>query len=329
MKFLSALLLVIHIFTPIFGQNTVPDHFIDGKSVVFISNAPSARPVMEWKQLAEVIHPALVDVGGDPVAYYELEDITLSEEVQSGYAEAFNKRKIASIVILTRKTNNQIELHISPYTQNKAMIQGGGVWGIQANNVENLIDNLNGIANGVKSRNLLVLEVPEFPIVEIGGSSTNRFLTRNPLNLDVFKIGVQLGGTGGDAGLLNAYRYDLLGKSPAILEAEQAAERQGLETIFKNNYPNQVEFLTTAKSDEELVRERIQFVLVRVEGREGDLMESMGLSPSELDDPSRIVIKYYIRLIVRNELYLGPKWDADPDWRKALSGFLRNLEIKE
>ncbi len=325
MKYLSALLLVFFLHPPIFGQNTVPDHFLDGKSVVFISNAPSARPNMEWRQLAEAVHTALVDAGGDPVAYYELEDITLSEEVQAGYAEAFNKRKITSIVILTRKPNSQLELHISPYTQNKSMVQGAGVWGIQSANMESLVENLQSIGNGVKSRNLMVLEVPEFPVAEVGKSTNQRFLARNPLNLDVFKIGVQLSGTGGDSGLLSSYRYDLLGKSVAAVEAEQAAERQGLESIFKTNYPHQVEFLTTAKSDEELVRDRVQFVLVRVEGREADLMESMGLSPAGLDDPSRIVVKYYIRLIVRNELYIGPTWDADPDWRKALSGFLLNL----
>jgi hypothetical protein len=327
MKYLSALLLVILLQTKSWCQGGLPDYFLDGKSVVLISNSPQARPAMDWQALAESIHPAILEAGGDPVSYYELEDIALSEEIQAGYAAAFNKRLIRSIIILTRKSNGEIAFHIAPFTQNKNLVPSSGVWGIQAKSLDVLAENLNNLGKTVRSNNLLVLEVPEYPLSESGVQGTKKFIAKNPLNLDVFKLGIPLSGSTGDAGLLMSYRYDMLGKSEEAILNEQASERSNLEQLLEANYPYQYEFLTTVKSDNELVRERIQFVLVRLEGKEGDLMKSMGLEVENPEEKTRIVVKYYIRLIIRDELYIGPVWDADPDWRKSLSSFLENLKI--
>lgn len=313
------------------GQNTLPEVFLEGKSIVLISNAPSAKPILDWKDIAEGVHEGLVEAGGDPVAYFELEDLTLSEEVQAGYANSFNKRLISSVVILTRKSDGQFLLHIAPFSNSSSIISSTSAWSIDGKTLAEIKDNLKQLGQNSKSQNFLVLEVPEYPKEDAGqsgSSSTRRFFPRNPLNLDVFKLGVQLGGALGDAGILSAFRYDLIGKTEQAILAEQEAEKKGLQGIFEASYPHEVVYLGTAKTDAELLSERIQFLLVKVEGREADLMESMGLNPSGLQEPNRIVVKYYIRLIVRDELYLGPVWDADPNWRNALSSFLENLSIK-
>ncbi len=75
-----------------------------------------------------------------------------------------------------------------------------------------------------------------------------------------------------------------------------------------------------------MIEDRVQFILLKVEGREADLMQSMGLELSPSTDRSRTVVKYYIKLLVRDELYIGPEWDADPDWRVSLRKFLKNLK---
>jgi hypothetical protein len=327
MKYLSAMLLLILIYTSSWGQGMLPDHFLDGKSVVLISNSPQASPSMDWQNIADIIHPAILEAGGDPVSYYELEDIALSEETQAGYAGAFNKRLIRSIIILTRKSNGEIAFHIAPFTQNKNLIPGSGVWGIQAASLDQLVENLNNLGTTSSSNNLLVLEVPEFANSESGIQGAKKFIPRNPLNLDVFKLGIPLSGSTGDAGLLMSYRYDMLGKSEQAILAEQASERAVFEQLLEAHYPFQYEFLTTVKGDADLIRERVQFILVRLEGKEGDLMKSMGVTVENPGEKTGIVVKYYIRLIVRDELYIGPVWDADPDWRKALASFLENLKI--
>jgi len=52
----------------------------------------------------------------------------------------------------------------------------------------------------------------------------------------------------------------------------------------------------------------------------------MGLKPLTGDEGQKTVIKYYIRHLARNEQYIGPSWDAHPDWRIALTQFLENLK---
>jgi hypothetical protein len=55
----------------------------------------------------------------------------------------------------------------------------------------------------------------------------------------------------------------------------------------------------------------------------------MGVPIGDAVDRNRIVVKYYIRFLVRNELYIGEKWDADPDWRKALEAFLKQISTRQ
>ncbi len=133
-------------------------------------------------------------------------------------------------------------------------------------------------------------------------------------------------GTFAITGPIHTFRYGAYGKSAETVLAEQSAQKVGLEEILSSAYPHEVAWLTEARSNPQLLADRIQFVLVKVEGRQGDLMKSMGLEPLTGEEGSKIVVKYYIRFLVREELYLGPVWDAHPDWRIALSQFLDNLK---
>jgi hypothetical protein len=303
MKYLFALLLVLAFLRPSLAQNSLPEAFLDGKSIILISNSPQARPSMSWESLANEIHQAFVSAGGDPVAYYELEDVAISEEVQAGFATMFSKREISSVVILTRKANGSLSLNIGPYSKNKNIIPTNGLWSMDAPGIDQLKESLTTIGKNVVSKNLMVLEVPEFPSgANAAASAAQRYLNRNPLNLDVFKLGIPLSGAAGESGYLNTFRYDLLGKSEESILSEQNAEKSGLQAVFTELYPYQVEFLTSPKTDAQLISERIQFVLMRIEAREADLLENMGLSTENLKNGDRIVVKFYIRFLVRNEL---------------------------
>ncbi|MDN3669212.1 NTPase [Echinicola jeungdonensis] len=332
MKYIAVLFLWLSTIFQTFCQNTVPPFFLDGKAVVLISAAPDARPVIDWKSIAQEIHPDLVEAGGDPVAYYELEEITLSEEIQGQYAQQFKQRQISNIVVLTRKSSGQVFLNIIPFNGKSDIISAGENWSVQAEGLKELSEKLIAKEASQKSQNLMPLEVPTFLPPLVGGASgggdvSGNFLARNPLNLNMFKLGVPLSGTSGQTALLTSYRYDLIGRSKAAIQAEQQAEKAGLERIMEEHYPHEVVYLSTIKSKEELLDERIQFVLMRVEGREGDLMESMGVNSASSIDKDRIVVKYYIKFLVRDELYRGPVWDAHPYGQKALIQFLENLKV--
>lgn len=330
-KLIAALLFLFLQIGNGYAQSTPLDGFLNGKSAVLISASPGAQPIISWERLAEEIHGPLTEAGGDPVAYYELEDIILSEGIQANYAAAFSQRLIENLVVITRKENADIHVHIMPFTKDKNMVAPGAAWSANAGSLPELKERIAAVGLNSKSRNLLVNEVPEFLSGSAASVSSNssspQFLARTPLNLDMFKLAVPLAGAGGGSAFLTTFRYDLLGKSPEQILAEQKTEREGLERVFEDHYPFEVEFLTSSLTDAELISNRVQFVLMRLEGREGDLMESMGMEIPENINRERIVVKYYIRFLVRNELYIGPEWDADPDWETALTDFLRNLRV--
>ncbi|WP_114748091.1 NTPase [Pleomorphovibrio marinus] len=328
MKYIHMLVLVCFVQALVFGQQQPVEGFLSGKSAVLISCSPAAQPSLTWEELAEKVHSPLVDAGGDPVGYFELEEVALSEETLQIYANAFQKRLINNIIVVTRTSNGNFHLHIFPFSKNENIISPGEHISVSATSLDQFFEDVKSIGVNKPSENFLVIEIPEFPQVEEGQGRTSgasNFLRRKPLNLDVFKIGVLLSGASGDSGYLLTFRHDLFGKSEAQRLAEQREEREGLESVFEEVYPYQVEFINTARSNQELIRDRVQFMLMRIEGREGDIMENMGLNVPPEVDPNRIVVKYYVKFLVRNELYIGEKWDASPSWKEALSSFLRQI----
>lgn len=316
-------LVMFHFFVR--SQGTLPESFSDGKSVVLVSADPGARPVLNWRQVADSVHLALVRAGADPVAYFELEQVSLSEEIQAEYAKSFLQRQVKNIILVTRK-KSETSIHVGAFSGDGKMINSTALMGVIATDFREASDQFEKVGMNKKSKNLLVIDVAEFPAVEGRETSANaKFIAKNPLNLNVFKLGIPMEGSSAQSGLLSYFRFDLYGKSQEAILAEQASQKQEIEQIIKV-YPYQIEWLTTAKSNQQLIADKVQFVLIKVEGREIDLMKSMGLDPRSLTDPSRNVVKFYVKFLVREELYLGPNWDADPDWRKSLREFLGNLQ---
>ena len=327
MKTIATLLFFLSLVAASFGQGTLPPSFYAGKSVVLVSTDPAAQPVMPWQQLSDSIHTYLAVAGADPVAYYELEQVTLSAERQAEYAKAFQQREIKNIIFVTRQ-KDKASLHVGAFSGDGKLIASAAIFGLSGQDWKAAGQQLAALGKASPSKNLLVPDLAEFPPLgtQEATATAQKFISRNPLNLEVFKLGIPLEGTSAVTGATSSFRYDLFGKSAETLLAEQAAQKTALEEIFSGQYPHEVAWLTEAKSTSQLLSDRVQFVLVKVEGRQADLMKSMGLEPATGAEGSKMVVKYYIRFLVREELYLGPTWDAHPDWRIALRQFLENLK---
>ncbi|NVJ86630.1 MAG: NTPase [Algoriphagus sp.] len=328
MKYFFFVFLLSFISFQAFPQNGLSESFFDGKSVVLVSVDPGARPAMDWKTASDTVHHYLVEAGADPVAYYELEQVVLSEEIRAAYAKAFDQRLVKNIILITRQ-KNQASIHIGEFSGDGQVISSTSLFGTSGKDLSEAGQLLASSTQNQRSKNLLVIDVPEFPS-QVGAQSntslaTSKFLPRNPLNLEVFKLGIPLEGSSAATGSLSFFRFDLYGKSAETILAEQASQKTQLEAILKSEYPHEFVWLTESQTNEELIRDRVQFLLVRVEGREADLKKSMGLEANS-ETETETVVKFYIKLIVRDELYIGPEWDADPDWRVALRNFLRNLK---
>ncbi len=325
MKFYLGVLLSICLWQVGNAQGALPETFFDGKAAVMVSVDPAAQPAMTWRQLADSLHTSLVDAGADPVAYYELETIALSEDRQAAYAKAFEARQIKNIIFIT-KTKRTVAVHMSSFSGDGKIIPSTSLFGVQGADLEEARSTLESIGDNVRSKNLLVIDVPEFgEVIDASASVSLKYEQGYPLNLEIFKTGVPIAGSSATESLISLFRFDLYGKSEADVLAEQASQKSALESILSSNYPYEVVWLTEARTNQDLISDRIQFVLDKVEGREADLMESMGVEPSPGSE-NRVVVKYFIKLLVRDEIYIGASWDADPDWRKSLQNFLSNLK---
>jgi len=310
----------------VLAQGSLPPSFFDGKSVVLVSIDPGARPEMTWTEVADSVHNSLIQAGADPVAYFELEKVALSEVVQADYAKSFQQRLVKNVILVTRQ-KNQMSIHVAAFSGDENIVPTTALFGVTGEDISAATSQFKLIGQNQPSHNLLVLDIPEFLTINATEtSSSQKFIAKNPLNLDMFKLGITIEGSSAETGLLSYFRYDMYGKSPEAILAEQASQKAGIEQVLKQEYPYQIEWLTEAKSEQELISDKVQFLLVKVEGREADLMKSMGLESKTDPSASRIVVKYYIKLLVREELYIGPEWDADPDWRVALDNFLKNLK---
>jgi hypothetical protein len=309
------------------AQGGIPESFFDGKSVVLVSTDPASRPVLSWQHLADSVHLHLIAAGADPVAYFELEQVALSEARQADFAKAFLMRQVKNVILVSRKKES-LSIHIGPFSGDGKIVNTTALFGVTGKDWNDAGSILAESGKSTRSKNLLVIDVAEFPRIssQETAQSEQKFFARNPLNLEVFKLGIPLEGSSAETGLLSYFRYDLLGKSQESILAEQSAQKSQIQEIFENLYPHQIEWLTEAKTNQELIRDRVQFLLVKVEGRQADLMQSMGLAPIQGEEGAKTVVKYYIKLIVRDELYLGPVWDADSDWKVALTNFLNNLK---
>ena len=327
MKNSFALLFFLLITTFAQGQGTLPPIFFEGKSIILVSNDPGAKPVLTWQALADSIHPYLVRAGGDPVGYFELEQVALSPALQAAYAKAFLERQIQNVVLITRQ-KAQVSIQVGKFSGEGKIIENTSLFGISAKDWKTAGQQFAGIGTAVPTKNLLVADLAEFPTLgpQSVAANSQKWISKNPLNLDVFRLGIPLEGTSAINGPINSYRYEVYGKSPEILLAEQSAQKVGLEEIFSSKYPHEVAWLVETKTNQELLADRIQFLLVKVEGRQADLMKSMGLEPITGEEGAKTVVKYYIRFLVREELYLGPSWDAHPDWKVSLNQFLDNLK---
>jgi len=327
MKYISALLFFLFLTPFVQGQGTMPPTFYDGKSIVLVSNDPGAKPAITWQALADSIHPYLVLAGGDAVGYFELEQVALSTALQAEFAKAFLQRQIQNVILITRQ-KEQVSIQVGKFSGDGKIIENTPLFGILGKDWKTAAQQFVAFGTAVPSRNLLVPDLAEFPALgtQSAAANTQKFIARNPINLDVFRLGIPLEGTSAINGPINSYRYGVFGKSPEMLLAEQSAQKVGLEEIFSSKYPHEVAWLVETRTNQELLADRIQFLLVKVEGRQADLMKSMGLEPKTGEEGAKTVVKFYIRFLVREELYLGPQWDAHPNWDVSLNQFLDNLK---
>jgi hypothetical protein len=333
-------------------SNDLPEDILQSKSVVFVSVPPISKSSSErgdWKSFASEAHTFFKQIGVDAIAYYYLDDIFASPEVSAEYAEQLASRQVKYIIVLSKvflKIKNKESLRyviaITPFSNDSQFIANGQkAYKDQNKDLEKAMKKIYSITirkDYVKTNNL-ILDNPEF----FGGIPlfSGRRMETFPEDLRADKLavpGFQPAEIPEDrpGGVLN----NRIAKE--VEKSNESVEQLNLELngMFAG-YPYKYGLVDYTQNDRQLIRDGYLYILLRAGTSGRSLKEMLGYETLEAESDyitvkkkpdgtitlrtipaDAPVFKYYIRSLVRDEVYVGESWDADETWQDALKNYM-------
>ena len=319
---------------------TVPEGINSERSVVVIlvpEKQGDIPRVGNWEDPSIKLHKAFATMGVDVVMYINHYDLSVNENSKDAYAELLSKRDIKNIIFLTEKENSY-QLLIAPFNNtstfidhesdlfylerpllSEVLLQTGREIKRADNEIENfLIPSKPTFVSGISIVEKSLLK--NYPGI----------LRRSTLSVERFAK-MEIPAAASEDVLKKIERYNLVIEQKNVL----------LDTLMKS-YPYKYELIDPL-SDEDLLRQRRQFVLRSISGQAKTLREMLDykVSPNETDfisvipilpDQTRakpipkdaLVHKFYIKQNISKNIHVG-EWDADIEWVDALKNMIGNL----
>jgi len=341
-----------------YGRDNLPDSILMARSAVFVSVPPVSNNSSErgaWKLFSKEAHKYLMQIGIDPVAYFNMEDIFAGQDATSVYSDFLIRRDIKYIILLNlvdlKMKNKEVRrcvVAITEFNGQKDFISHGQkAWKDQGKELKNVMKNLLRVVvrKEYKKTNHLIIDQPEF----FGGLNIVK-KRRNesfPSDLRIDKLAVPKftdieipantpGGT-----LNNRIKQE-------ILIANRSHERlnRELDRVF-DKYPYKYELIDPARGEDQLYKDGFLFLLLNVQTTGFTIKEMLNydLNLNETDyitvknrpdgtvtlrtiPVHAPVYKFYIKQLYTKDIYIGETWDADETWQEALENYLDNLTKK-
>lgn len=319
---------------------TVPESINSGRTAVIVQvpdERGDFRTVGPWQTLSERAHKAFVTMGIDAVFYINHYSLVVSDKSKKSFRDLFSLRRIENLIFLTQ-TDLGYEIMMGDYSGTTAFMSTESPVFYYQNS--QLYDLLLQVGREIKradytQENLLIPERPNFLS---GISIVEKSLLKNyPGILRRSK--------------LVAERFEKMpiaeDSKPEVkekIDAYNAAieEKNKKFEELMEGYPYEYEFIDPM-SDEDLLRNRYQFVLRSISGQASTLREMLNyeVSRSETDYVSTIPVmpdqtrakpipreslvhKFYIKQNISKNIHVGV-WDADVTWEDALKNLIGNL----
>lgn len=333
-------------------SNDLPSDLLQSKSVVFVSVPPLSKNSSErgdWQSFATETHGYFKKIGIDAVAYYYLDDIFASPEISAKYAEELTARQVKYIIVLSKvnlKIKNKESLRyvivITPFSSDAGFMSNGEkAYKDQSKDLEKAMKKIYSttIRKDYVKTNNLILDNPEF----FGGTPlfTGRRMETYPEDLRADKLAVPRFRESEipedrPGGILNNRIAQEVEKSNASVE-QLNLELKGMFVT----YPYKYDLVDYTQNDRQLIRDGYLYILLRAGTSGRSLKEMLGYETLEAESDyitvkkkpdgsitlrtipaDAPVYKYYIKSLVRNEVYVGESWDADETWQDALKNYL-------
>ncbi len=334
---------------------SLPKTIRSGKTIVLVNTTKvlaeqtfnkTAEPLIEEAQ--KVFSKAGIDV----VGYYSLKQVFAGKDSQYGFSEAWKKREIKNIIVLSRvvyqKKNKEVTRYVilaSTFNGKPSLYSNGQVgWKAQGKDFDKVLSKVASAANKYNRKNLLINESPEFfdDVKMVWGEHVEGYLTDldfGKMAVPRFKI-VDIPNPK-PSGVIN----NLVAKQVEESNALNAKNNKVLEDKMKG-YDYRYELVDPSISDIELSKNGFSYVLLRLYAPGIDIKKLLNYKVNEDQDTyttqiykdgklivrripaNGLVYKYYIRHLRTGNVYLGSKWDADETWGEALDHMLYNVKVE-
>jgi len=255
--------------------------------------------------------------GIDAVIYYPIDLPMCNRDVQKTLSDYLIKREIKYLCFLQKK-EDVFEFTFTLFNKTKTLMDPGqACWKMTGNTIREVsLDVYRTALNSQKRINMLVSPIPEYDL-------TLRFIR----------------GTRGEY-----YAIDLKIDKLGIIKTGQPDIDTALEEIFKNHYPFAYQFFEPNTEETDIRGKGFLFVLSFIHTRGLAAMDLLGYNISKvgsaiasvsypngeiqlktLDAPT-VIYKFFFKQLQNGNIYLGTRWDADPDWQQALLNQIKGLK---
>ena len=266
----------------------------------------------------ESIQTVFERTGIDAITYLAEDVPTSNMEVLKVFARQLTTREVKHIALLQKNTTGY-GIYFTAFDGTPAITKPGqSVWGMHDGNLNTALQDVyRTAANSQPRKNFLVSPKPE--------------------------MGMKFNFIKGNRG--EYYAVDLRSDKLAIVKTGEAVLDQAIEAIFKAHYPFAYQIFEAGTDEKNWRDAGCLFVLsmMHTRGQVGQELlgypAASGTSITGISFPngqvqlktmpaSATIFKFYLRHLVNQGVYLGPKWDADPDPTQALLNQIKGLKIE-
>lgn len=332
-------------------SGNLPESIRSGKTVVMV-NTTKVLPDQAFGKSAEPMineaHKVFSEAGIDVVGYYSSREVLAGRDSQYGFSEAWKKREIKNIILITRADFQQKKKEVTRYVilattfneKPSLFTNGQAAWKVQNKDFSKALNKLASAANRYEKKNLLINDTPEYfdDVKMVWGEHVEGYLT----DLDFGKLAVPKFEiidvpNPKPSGLIN----NLVEKQAQESNALNAKNNKILAEKIKS-YGYEYELVDPSLTEAELAKEGYSYILLRLHAPGVAIKRLLNYKKSNMQSyttqiftngrvtlrtipANGLVYKYYIKHLRSGNIYLGPKWDADETWTDALDHMLYNV----
>ena len=339
-------------------NDNMPENIRSAKTVVLVGTPakPGSSIREDWKGMVETAHKEFAAVGVDAIGYYFYEDVIAGKESKIAFAQAWKKREVENIIILSKvnvKVKNKassryVILGTAFNGESSLMSDGQDAWKTQSKDLGKALDKFVKTTNKLKKGNLLVLDKPEYfnDASMVRGKRVESYYTDLATGkLAIPKFSLATAPSKIPSGIVNKQVEKQLVKANDQAKANNVA----LKRIVEANYPMSFELTDPSESEKELLDKGFSFVLYRLHTSGKSIQRLLNYDVDDEDETYVTLIekngkptlryipvdapvyKYYIKHIKSGNVYLGKDWDADETWQNAMQHWIKGVrkELKK